>query len=195
MEGQNQNSKELIPTIKEFVEDLDYDVANGMQKLRTKIGNSFWSFWTFVGYPYVWIAVALIFGLGFDLYHVLYVIIFASLSCLAVVLPIKFWVARRRPYDKHREIKPLKRERKRDYSFPSGHTYYATVNGVALALCYGGAYSLLLMLGLGIMVGISRLYYCVHYLSDVVVAYFLALGVAILIYQFFPLIMVLHYLT
>jgi len=187
-------SKELT-AIKEIIEDLDYEITSGMEQIRSKIGNYFWKFWTISGYPYAWIAIGLICGIAFDLYHVGYVIMFASLSTLAIVVPLKYIVSRRRPYDKHKDLRPLRREREHDWSFPSGHTYYVTVNGVSLALIYGGAISLFLMIGLGILVGCSRLYLGVHYFSDVVVAFFLALLVAYVIYLYFPLIMVLHYLT
>jgi undecaprenyl-diphosphatase len=197
---ENSNSISLKPqlqeksennhsSIKEFVETIDYDVISGLQKIRTNIGNYFWKIITFAGLPFIWVSVGIIFAF-FDMFHVSLVITFASLSPLAIVFPIQKAIKRRRPYDKHQTLKPLAKET--HYSFPSGHTYYVTVNGVALALCYGGFYSLFLMMGLGIMVAVSRIYLGVHYLTDVAAAYFLGLLVAYVIYLCFPLIMVLH---
>ncbi|MHA1274208.1 MAG: phosphatase PAP2 family protein [Promethearchaeota archaeon] len=191
----NKEIVEKVKNLKDFIQDIDYEIISGIQKIRTNIGNYFWKFWTFFGYPYIWIGVAIIFGLFFELYHVSYVIIFASVSSLIIVVPLKYAYKRKRPYDTYSNLNPLKREREKDYSFPSGHTYFATVNGVTLALCYGGLISLILMLGLGILVAVSRIYLGVHYLSDVLGAFFLAIGVALIIWLCFPYIMVLHYLS
>lgn len=185
---------EKTKQLKQTIEDFDLEIITGLEKLRTKIGNYFWKFWTHAGYPWPWVTVALIFSIIYDDYHVAYVLIFAAISSLIVIFPIKMYFKRTRPYDKHDELKPLTRADE-PWSFPSGHTYYATVNGVSLALCYGGAISLFLMCGLGILVGVSRLYLGVHYFTDVVAAYFLGIGAAYVVYLCFPLIMVLHNLT
>ena len=182
-------TKSVGNTIKNFVQDMDFDVISGLQKIRTKIGNFFWKSVSFTGLPFIWAGVGITFAF-FDVFHVGLVIIFASFSSFAVVFPIQKAIKRRRPYDKHDTLKPLTKES--HYSFPSGHTYYVTVNGIALALCYGGLYSFLLMMGLAIMVGVSRIYVGVHYLTDVAASFFLGLIVAYIIYLCFPFIMILH---
>jgi len=184
-----KNSKMNGNSIREFVEDIDYDVISGLQKLRTKFGNYFWKSISFIGLPFIWAAIGIIFSF-YDLYHVGLVILFASLSPFAVLFPIQKAIKRRRPYDKHKALKPLTKET--HYSFPSGHAYYITVNGMALVFCYGGFYSFLLMLGLAVMVGISRIYLGVHYLTDVSASFFLGLFVAYIISLCFPLILMLH---
>lgn len=191
MAAENLKEKGILGVIQE----LDYEISSGLQQLRTKFGNYFWKFLTQAGYPYPWILIGFIFGVILDFYHVGYVLTFAGLSSLLTVIPLKLYSKRRRPYDKHLDLKPLKRERENDWSFPSGHTYYATVSGLSLAFCYGGFYSIILMGGLGILVAVSRMYLGVHFLTDVVFAYFLGVLVAYLIYLSFPHIMVLHYLT
>ena len=176
-------------SLKHTIEDIDFDIISGLQKLRSGAGNVFWKSFSFAGLPVIWVTVGIIFAF-YDMYHVSLVITFASLSPMLVVFPIQKAIKRRRPYDKHQSLKPLTKET--HYSFPSGHTYYVTVNGVALALCYGGFISLFLMLGLGIMVAVARIYLGVHYLTDVTAAYFLGIFVAYIIYLCFPLIMILH---
>ncbi|MHA1147182.1 MAG: phosphatase PAP2 family protein [Promethearchaeota archaeon] len=192
--SERKQSKDLIPLIRDTIEEFDFDVSSTLQKWRTKIGNGFWRSISFAGYPYIWFGVAIIFAF-LDIFHVSYVILFAELSGL-ITFPIKKQFQRKRPYIAHPEdIIPLKREREKDFSFPSGHTYNATVSGVSLALCYGGFISLFLMIGLAIMVGVSRVYIGVHFFSDVVGGFFLGLIIAYIISLFFPFIMILHVIT
>ena len=188
--GENgEQEKGIIPYFKNIVTDVDYEVSSGIQKLRTKIGTYFWKTWSFVGLPVIWSLVSIIY-LILDIYHVSIVLTFAGLSHFVVVLPLKVYFNRRRPYHAHSDIKPLTKER--DSSFPSGHTYYGTVNAFALAFCYGGALSILFAAGIGIFVATSRIYQGVHYLSDVIAAFFLGMIIGFVISLFFPQIMILH---
>ena len=191
-EGNSKQEKGVIPFFKNVVLDMDYEVTSGIQKLRTKFGTYFWKSWSFVGLPFIWSGIGIVL-LFLDIFHATYVITFAGLSPLAVVVPLKMYFNRRRPYSTHSDIKPLTKER--NSSFPSGHTYYATVSAFALAFCYGGGFSILLAAGIGILVATSRIYQGVHYLSDVIVAFFLGMIIAFIISLFFPQIMVLHELT
>lgn len=188
----NQDKKGPLTKLSLKIQDFDYELASGMQKIRTKFGKYWWWMWTMAGYPFIWSAIGIVF-IFLDMFHVCYVILFAGLSWGLFCYPIKKMVQRKRPYDKHNDIKALTKER--DSSFPSGHTYFATVTGLSLALTYGGLYSFLLMLGLAIMVGVSRLYLGVHYLSDVVAAVLLGLLAAYIISLIFPFMMFLHDLT
>jgi len=188
----DQDKKGTLAKLSIKIQEFDYELASGMQKLRTKWASYFWWFWTMAGYPIIWSVLGIIF-IFLDMFHVCYVLLFSGLSCFLVLAPLKKAVQRRRPYDKHDDLNALMKER--DTSFPSGHTFYATVSGVSLALIYGGLYSFLLMIGLGIMVAVSRLYIGVHFLSDVVAAFFLGLIVAYIIFLLFPSIMFLHDLT
>ena len=181
--------KGVIPFFKHIVSDVDYEVTSGIQKLRTKIGTYFWKSWSFVGLPFIWSGVGIVF-LFLDIFHVSFVLTFAGLSPLIVVVPLKIYFNRRRPYSAYSDIKPLTREK--NSSFPSGHTYYATVSAFALAFCYGGIGSMLVAAGIGVLVATSRLYQGVHYLSDVVAAFFLGMIIAYVISLFFPQIMILH---
>ena len=129
--GENaEQDKGVIPYFKNIVSDVDYEVSSGIQKLRTKIGTYFWKSWSFVGLPVIWSLVSIIY-LILDIYHVTLVLTFAGLSHFLVVLPLKMYFNRKRTYSAHSDITPLTKER--DSSFPSGHTYYATVNAFVLA--------------------------------------------------------------
>ena len=187
-----EQEKGVIPYFKHIVSDVDYEVSSGIQKLRTKIGTYFWKSWSFVGLPVIWSLVSIIY-LIFDIYHVTLVLTFAGLSHFLVVLPLKMYFNRKRPYSAHSDITPLTKER--DSSFPSGHTYYATVNAFVLAFCYGGAISVLFAAGIGILVATSRIYQGVHYLSDVTAAFFLGMLIGFVISLFFPQIMILNELS
>lgn len=191
--GENaEQEKGVIPYFKHVVSDVDYEITSGIQKLRTKIGTYFWKSWSFVGLPFIWSGVSIIF-LILDIFHVSFVITIAGLSHLVIVVPLKMYFNRKRPYHTHSDIKPLTKER--NSSFPSGHTYYASITAFALAFCYGGAISIFFAAGIGILVATSRIYQGVHYLSDVVAAFFLGMIVAFIISLFFPQIMVLHELS
>jgi len=190
--NKTDEEKGIIHYVKHVVTDIDYEVTSGIQKLRTKIGTYFWKSWSFVGLPVIWGLISII-CLILDIYHITFVITFAGLSHFVVVLPLKMYFNRKRPYSTHSDIKPLTKER--DSSFPSGHTYYASVNAFALAFCYGGALSILFAAAIGILVATSRIYQGVHYLSDVVAAFFLGMIIAFVISLFFPQIMILHELS
>ncbi len=188
----NNITKELVPLIKNIVSDFDYAVISKFQSWRTKFGTYFWKFWSFCGLPVIWFAAGTICAF-LSLFHVLYVISFAECSSLIAVFPIKKHYHRERPFNRHKNISPLTKEK--DFSFPSGHAYNATVNGVALALCYGGIISLALMIGLGILVAVSRVYLGVHYPSDVAIAVVSGIIMGFIISLCFPLIFILHELT
>ena len=51
------------------------------------------------------------------------------------------------------------------------------------------------MIGLAILVAVSRIYLGGHYLSDVAVGFILGLIFAYIVFLFFPYILVLHDLT
>ncbi|MFO8019914.1 MAG: phosphatase PAP2 family protein [Promethearchaeia archaeon] len=176
--------------LREVVVDFDSDVIFGIEKFRTKIGNLFWKTISFLfGYPFFWTLIGVFYSFTFRMFHVGLVLIFAGLSSL-IIFPLKERYRRRRPYDKHLALNPLTTQK--DFSFPSGHTYYATVSAVSLALCYGGLLAFLLALSVGVLTGTSRIYLGVHYLSDVFVAFLLGIFVALIIRLIFPLLMILH---
>ncbi len=80
---------------------------------------------------------------------------------------LKHVVKRVRPCHKLEDDEQLI-NRPRFYSFPSGHTTASfSVVGVALLRC--GVFSFLLIFIIAMLIGFSRIYLRVHYLTDVVV--------------------------
>ncbi|MGV9173711.1 MAG: phosphatase PAP2 family protein [Promethearchaeia archaeon] len=178
--------------LREFFEEVDTDVIFVIEKFRTRIGNFFWkTISTLFGYPFLWISIGLYYRFSLNMFHVGLVLIFAGFSSL-LIFPIKERYKRRRPYEKHRTLSPLTTQK--DFSFPSGHTYYATVNAFSLALCYGGFIFNVFALFIGILTGTSRIYLGVHYFSDVLVALILGILIALIIRLIFPFLMYLHVL-
>ena len=96
---------------------------------------------------------------------------------------LKDAVARIRPYDAYSSV-ALMIEPDPDFSFPSGHT---TIS-FAAALIYGRmleqpfAASTII---LAVLIGLSRLYIGIHYPSDVIGGFLLALLVSSVVYSFF----------
>lgn len=92
-------------------------------------------------------------------------------------LLLKPLVARVRPYDVNTAIE-LFIPRLNDFSFPSGHTYSSFAGAVVL-LCYykkTGIVSLIL----AALIAFSRLYFYVHYPTDVLVGMLMGIGFALL---------------
>ncbi len=88
------------------------------------------------------------------------------LDLLLVNLGLKPLAARTRPYDLGVELEILV-NRPGDFSFPSGHT--AAAMAAAVALIPGGKRVFYPMLVLVCVMGFSRLYFMVHYPTDVLV--------------------------
>lgn len=94
------------------------------------------------------------------------VFIAMSLTCVAGEGCLKYIVGRQRPCSKFDDDEQLI-ERPKYYSFPSGHTASSfSVFAVVFVLC--NTYIWLPVLVVSAMMGFSRIYLRVHYLSDVV---------------------------
>lgn len=104
------------------------------------------------------------------------------ITFIIVNLILKPSVARIRPYDSVPALIPLV-NRLKDYSFPSGHT----ANGFAVALplfrMLPKKYSVWPVI-LNVMIAYTRLYLMVHYPSDVIVAFLIALVISSLVWYF-----------
>jgi len=105
--------------------------------------------------------------------------LFFSLSTLiafAIELPIqhslKYIFKRSRPFIKNQEICFLLRPPD-EYSFPSGHTAGATIFCMMIVMYFGIDYYY--VFSWAILVGISRVYNCVHYVSDVIAGFILGI--------------------
>ena len=167
-------------------ENLECKVVSNVQKSRTKARDYFWQFWSFFGLPYIWIGIGVVFlFLGFLFVFILF--FFVGASYLLTIFPLKLVFKRKRPGQKCEDVKFLVKVK--SFSFPSGHTYTATIFGLVLAIYFNNMPLLICMLALGVMVAVSRLYLGAHFLSDVIIAYVLAIVVVIIIFTiFYPLV-------
>jgi undecaprenyl-diphosphatase len=128
---------------------------------------SFLRFYIRIGDGYVWILmVALLFGFyGKDSFPIACQAILAALISLALYWAVKLSVRRKRPFDTIKgveaQVPPLDK-----FSFPSGHTMNNLAPGFTIfALAPELGWIVVLM---PITWGFLRIYYGVHWLSDVV---------------------------
>lgn len=113
----------------------------------------------------VWILMAIIF-LFTNEYKLCGVTLILAiiLSCIIGNLILKNIFARKRPCWINKEVKLLI-ETPHDYSFPSGHTSASFAAAVAILFFYKNIGFVTLILA--VLIGFSRLYLFVHYLTDV----------------------------
>lgn len=103
-------------------------------------------------------------------------------SCLVIVLVcsqiivhlLKWLTSRPRPFNVLNNVISRRRQAP-GFSFPSGHSCAAFAAAITLSPVWPADASWLM--GLAILVGISRIYLGVHYPSDVLAGYFIAVGV------------------
>lgn len=83
---------------------------------------------------------------------------------------IKHFTTRRRPYQRYQAVEKLV-EPIDTYSFPSGHTAAATV--AAMIFSYAFFWIIPIAVIIVMLIGFSRIYLGVHYLSDVIIGFLL----------------------
>jgi undecaprenyl-diphosphatase len=171
-----KEDKTAYSEIKEEVRDFECDVLNHIQSMRTKTGTYFWRGITLIGSPIPWLAL-LIICVFIQHYVIVLIIVLTSGSYLLIIIPLKQAFKRKRPKDVCVGIS-IETLKKRDFSFPSGHTFYSNVNLIVLGLYSGNILLLITLIMLGVLVGFSRLYLGVHYLTDVIMGYLLAIAIA-----------------
>lgn len=184
--------KEMFLHLKAKALKYDYKLIFALQEERSILGIFCWRSISQFGLPYIWTLIGII-PLFFEIYHLPYLLVFSSLSSLFIVYPLKNKYKRKRPYQRFKGIEPLKR--KKDYGFPSGHTYFATANAFSIFFCYNVLYFLPVAIIIGLLVAYSRVYLGVHYFTDVIFGFLLGLFGALIVSFFFPYIMILHILT
>lgn len=153
-----QSLTELDSNILFFVQDnLRSELLNDLVVWFTSLGNG----------GLIWIFIVLAFIISeYTRKEGIYCALSLIMCFVLVNLFLKNAVARIRPYDAFEEIRcligPLS-----DYSFPSGHTasaFAASVPVFNLINKVTGSG----MLVLATLMGLSRIYICVHYPSDVI---------------------------
>lgn len=150
---------------------LEFTILDFFQTLHTPIGDNVMKFITSLGDKgAVWIVMALALIL-IPKTRKTGLIVAAALILDAIFcnLLLKPLVARVRPYDVNTVIQLLVAAPK-DYSFPSGHTAASFASAAALWFAkdrYLGKTGIILTTTLAVFIGLSRLYFYVHYPTDV----------------------------
>jgi len=159
----------------ERISYLDGAICQKFQSIR--IGNRldrFLRFYTRIGDGYVWLIImAYILFFRADLWtSVLFKILFIGTISVAIYVFIKNTIKRPRPFSKHAGIK-ASLPALDNYSFPSGHV----MNNLAISgiLVWTFPWLTISIFLIPISWGILRVYYGVHYVSDVLAGIILGL--------------------
>jgi undecaprenyl-diphosphatase len=139
-----------------------------------------------IGDGYLWGMIALGLWAALPLAEVKTIVLHCLVAItisLCIYFPIKFSLRRLRPYDSGMDVKPLVPPLDK-YSFPSGHT----MNNLAVALTLAHQLPGLLApaILLPVFLGLLRIQFGVHYLSDIVGGSLLGAAAFFLGNLFFP---------
>jgi len=125
-----------------------------------------------------------------DIYWILSIGCFSAivLFCIGnlksrLKVPRPFWV-----YD---DLPLKKKKMERTYSFPSGHTMIIATSLLNVML-FNNFQSWIVFILMSIIMPLSRLYLCVHWISDVLFSVLLSLGLSITWYFIDPVNLIVH---
>ncbi len=167
----------------DIIRDIDIYTQKRVWIFKSKAGEVFWKSLTLIGSPYFWFFIIVFLGI-FRFFSIMLLLVLALSSSILLVYLLKNIFKRSRPYERYPHLKAL--EKQKGFSFPSGHTYIATICLTVIGIFYLDALFFMGALIIGIMVGISRMYLGVHYFSDIIAGYLLAIGFAIFLALIFP---------
>lgn len=158
-----------------YITEIDTAILLWIQNnLRTPEMTPFWRFITLFGEAGIfWIAVTLLLILIPSKRKTGLTCAISMIFVFVATFAIKYAVARTRPYDACTEIIPLI-DKLRDYSFPSGHTSVCFSVSLILARKENRKIWIPAII-LSVLVAFSRLYLGVHYPSDVLGGFLVAL--------------------
>jgi undecaprenyl-diphosphatase len=139
-----------------------------------------------IGDGYLWGMIALCLWLALPFEEVKGIVLHCLVAIavsLCLYFPLKFSLKRPRPYDNGMDVKPLVPPLDK-YSFPSGHT----MNNLAVALTLAHQIPALMVpaILLPVFLGLLRILFGVHYLSDIVGGSLLGAAAFLLGTLFFP---------
>lgn len=161
---------ELESGILLFIQDyIRNPVFNPFFITVTKLGNA----------GFIWVVLSVFLLIPRRTRRIGFMSILALLDSLLLNnLILKNLVERTRPYDIINQLEPLIQKQK-DYSFPSGHTGSSFAAATVLYRNLPKKEGVWAML-LAVLIGVSRLYVGVHYLSDVLFGMMTGIGVGYL---------------
>lgn len=151
-----------------MIEQFDYGILEWFQQIHHDVLTAIFHFFTVIGEGgAVWIAVAILLLCFRKTRKYGVMVAMALILCLIFGNGLlKNLVARPRPCWRHPEVEMLIAIPK-DYSFPSGHTFSSFA--AASTLLYWKKRVGILALFIAVLIASSRLYFFVHYPSDVLV--------------------------
>ena len=164
---------------------IDKNVYNVVISFKSNIMTKIFKIITsFAGIEFMIIAIIIVLLLK-KLKHIRYLIILNLINDVALNNILKFIFKRERPID-------LMLIEESGYSFPSGHTMVATAfYGFIIYLIHKSNYSKKIKIILTsiltiliILIGISRIYLGVHYATDVIAGYLIAISYLIIFTHF-----------
>ena len=169
-----------------MITQFDFKILDFIQTLRTPFLDSIFSFITKLGDEgIIWIALTLIF-LIFKKTRKCGIIMALSLILGTIVgnIGLKNIFARPRPFTLRPEmVENIIISLPSSYSFPSGHTMSSFETAFAVFL-YNKKWGIAPLV-LATLIGFSRNYLYVHYLTDVIAGAILGIAIAVIVYYIY----------
>lgn len=159
-----------------WITEIDTAILLWIQdNLRTPAMTSFWRVITLFGDSGIfWIAAVFVLLLIPSKRKTGLTCAVSMILVFTATYALKYTVCRLRPYDACTDILPLVKKL-RDYSFPSGHTSLSFSVSLILMRLEDKKIWIPAIL-LSILIALSRLYLGIHYPSDVIAGFFIALA-------------------
>lgn len=159
---------------------LDFKILNYLQQFHSGPLDLIMKFFTYIGENgYIWIALGLLF-LCFKKTRKMgiYLLITLAIEFICNDLVLKHIIKRQRPFFYNKRINMVIK-RPTSYSFPSGHASAAFSSATAIFMHdkIKGLFAYLV----AIAISVSRIYFYVHYPSDIVCGAILGMIVAIIV--------------
>lgn len=163
-----------IDFLKYVIDNFHSDIMTLIMRLITTLGN----------YGFIWIFINLLLMLRGKTRKAGITMAVSLISVFVVVnIVIKPLISRARPFEMSDDIlNNILISLPTDYSFPSGHTAAAFASATAV-FCCNRKYGVILLIAAFIM-GVSRIYFVVHFPTDVIGGLCIGVIVGVLSYKF-----------